>query len=96
MAYKVQSTSSKDGKATFVFRVKQYTQCELGNHLTSETKTVEEFGLRTDAVRQLAYMIADDLTRHNVTVLKASNGYAKVFYEYSNGNETVEYKVVTA
>lgn len=96
MAYKVESTSSKSGKATFVFRVRQYTQCEMGNHLTSELKPVESFDLRPSAVRELANMIADDLTRHNVTVLKASNGYAKVFYEYSNGNETVEYKVVSA
>jgi hypothetical protein len=94
MAYKVQMMSNKSGKSTFVFRIKQYVQCELGNHQTSDIKMVEEFTLRTDAVRALANLIADELTLHNVTVLRASNGYAKVFYEYSNGNETAEYKVV--
>jgi len=94
MGYKVEVLSNKSGKSTFVFRIKQYTQCELGNHLTSEAKATESFTLRTDAVRALANLIADELTLHNVTVLKASNGYAKVFYEYSNGNETAEYKVV--
>lgn len=94
MGYRVEVLSNKSGKSTFVFRIPQYTQCELGNHLTSETKATESFGLRTDAVRALANLIADELTLHNVTVLKASNGYAKVFYEYSNGNETAEYKVV--
>lgn len=93
MAYKVQVLSNKSGKSTFVFRVKQYVQCELGNHQTSDIKTVEEFTLRTDAVRALANLIADQLTLTNVTVLKAGNGYAKVFYEYTNGNETVDYKV---
>lgn len=94
MAYKVQVLSNKDGKSIFVFRIKQYTQCELGNHQTSEVKAVESFNLRTDAVRALNDVLAESLTRHNVTILKASNGYAKVHYEYSNGNETAEYKVI--
>lgn len=96
MAYKVTITGAKNGKATQVFRVKQYIQCELGNHLSSQIKMIEEFELRPSAVRELANLIADDMTRHNVTVLKAGNGYATVFYEYSNGNETINYKVVQA
>lgn len=91
--YTVKVTGGKHGDATQVFRIKQYKQCEQGNHLTSETKPVEEFKLRADAVRALANLIADELTLYNVTVLKASNGYAKVFYEYSNGNETLTYTV---
>lgn len=96
MAYKVTITGAKNGKATQVFRVRQYVQCEMGNHLTTNIKMVESFDLRASAVRELANLIADDMTRHNVTVLKAGNGYAKVFYEYSNGNETLDYKVVAA
>ena len=64
--------------------------------MTSETKEVETFNLRTDAVRALANLIAEELTLYNVTVQKASNGYAQVFYEYSNGNETLTYNVVAA
>lgn len=96
MAYKVSITGAKNGKATQVFRVKQYTQCNLGNHLTMEIKLVEQFDLRTDAVRNLTQLLADDLTRHNVTILRASNGYAKVLYEYSNGDEIIEYTVTKA
>jgi len=92
--YKVLVTGSKHGDSTQVFRIKQYKQCEQGNHLTSETKEVETFNLRTDAVRALANLIAEELTLYNVTVQKASNGYAQVFYEYSNGNETLTYSVV--
>lgn len=91
--YTVKITGSKHGLSTQVFRVKQYTQCDGKNHLTDETKEVEEFTLRADAVRALNNLIAEELMLYNVTVLKATNGYFKVHYEYMTGDETLEYKV---
>lgn len=91
--YYIESNSNMDGIATQVIRVPQYTQCDGRNHLTSDYKEVTEFRLRPDAIRHLANLIANYLTYSNSTVLKASQGYAKLRLEYINKVEVVTYKV---
>lgn len=92
--YRVRIDSKQHNDASMVFRIKQYKQCELGNHQTSETKEVETFTLRADAVRALANMLAEELTLTNVTIQIAGNGYAQVYYKYTNGDQVLNYKVV--
>lgn len=91
--YQITTHSSKDGDGVYISRIKQYVQCDKGNHLTSETKPVEQFNMRADAVRALANLVAEELTMNNTGVLAAYNGYAKIYYRYSNGDEEVEYTV---
>lgn len=93
MAWKIEADSNIDGKSNFVARVKQYTQCELGNHQTSEIKMVEEWHLKEDANRELARIVADALMLTNTKVLEAHKGYAKIHYTYTNKIETVTWKV---
>lgn len=93
MSWYIEADSTIDGKSTFVARVKQYTQCELGNHLTSEIKTVEEWHLKEDANRELARIVADALMLTNTEVLSAKKGKAKIHYTYTNKIETVTWTV---